>query len=207
MNPADHPLVTRYLDDLARMLDQIPPGERAEVLAGVREHIETSLAERGSATDADVSAVLSELGPPDEVAREAYRANLGGGGVSSPPGTPISWLERPWVPVLIGVLQMICLLLLAFGAVIQGGMLTLPLWLAIALLVAGSSLWTRTQKWMHAAVILTSLVVAVAIQFMMIPAVALVALLAGSLVAVMWLTTVGLRGAHTLEATHSAPRP
>jgi uncharacterized membrane protein len=65
-----HPLVGSYLRDLELLLHGIEPGERAEVLAGVREHLDGSLA--AGADDASVRAVLAELGPPQAIADEAY---------------------------------------------------------------------------------------------------------------------------------------
>lgn len=55
-----HPLVASWLRDLDLLLYGIEPGERAEVLAGVREHLDASLPP-GSGDD-DVRAVLAELG-------------------------------------------------------------------------------------------------------------------------------------------------
>lgn len=121
MNSIQHPLVDQYLDDLARMLDHLPPGDRAEVLAGVREHIEAGLAERPGATDPDVSRVLAELGPPEAVAREAYDAGPGSGQHAEPYAVPSPQPAQPrkrpisdraWVPVLVGILQVLGLLLL-----------------------------------------------------------------------------------------------
>lgn len=157
MNSTQHPLVTRDLDDLGRMLDHLPPGDRAEVLAGVHEHIETGLAERRGATDADVSAVLAELGPPEIVAREAYGTEYAAGspqrtGAGEPGGT--RWSDRPWVPVVVAVLQVLALLLLlaavggGAGAVVSGLWL-LPPWIGIALLVGNSRLWVARHKLVH----------------------------------------------------------
>lgn len=121
MNTTQHPLVTHYLDDLGRMLDHLLPADRAEVLAGVREHIEAGLAERRGATDADVSAVLGELGPPEAVAREAYESGLGPGPQATPyaapsplPAPPVRSpiSDRPWVPVAVAVLQVLGLLMM-----------------------------------------------------------------------------------------------
>lgn len=37
MTPTTHPLVTAYLDELDRLLAGIDPGDRAEVVSGVRD--------------------------------------------------------------------------------------------------------------------------------------------------------------------------
>ncbi len=65
-----HPPVVAYLDRLERLLDGASPETRAEVMAGVREHLEARLA-----TDAgpdEVRSVLSELGTPEQITDEAY---------------------------------------------------------------------------------------------------------------------------------------
>lgn len=76
--------VAAYLDDVARMLASIDPVDRAEILAGLREHIDAALDDEragvaGSANDSDeahvsdeqVRRVLAELGPPEQVAAAA----------------------------------------------------------------------------------------------------------------------------------------
>jgi HAAS domain-containing protein len=77
--------ISSYLDDLARMLADLDPGDRDEVLAGVREHLEATLAEHPD-DPAAVDAALLRLGPPERVAAEA-RAELAPAPVSAPPAT------------------------------------------------------------------------------------------------------------------------
>ncbi|MGG5260578.1 HAAS signaling domain-containing protein [Phycicoccus avicenniae] len=69
MNSSDT-RVSAYLDDLARMLSDLAPEDRDEVLAGVREHLEATLAEHPD-DPAAVDAALLRLGPPERVAAEA----------------------------------------------------------------------------------------------------------------------------------------
>ncbi|MBZ2196757.1 HAAS signaling domain-containing protein [Occultella gossypii] len=172
MNRTQHPIVSAYLDDLTRALADLAPADRAEVLAGVREHIDAGLAERENATDADVAAVLAELGPPEAVARAAYDEQSDGGGVV--PVRPVRWADRAWVPVLVAVLQALGVVLLlvgvagnaayvtietdggsggtqtlytsTFGAVFAAGLLVLPLWIVVALFVGNSRLWRTREK-------------------------------------------------------------
>lgn len=163
-----HELVERYLDDLARMLDRADPGLRAEVLGGVREHVDAALAGLGRpATESDVWKVLGELGPPEAVAQEALD---GGGHAAAPAGAssgpegaaaqgsgahePV--LARGWVPPLVTVLLIMTVpptLLSAFGPdsdpltavtyfLASGGALV---YLPAAFLVAASPLW-RTWR-------------------------------------------------------------
>jgi len=62
--------VQTYLDDLARMLSDLDPGERDDVLAGIREHLDATLDEHPDDPGA-VDAALLRLGPPERVAAEA----------------------------------------------------------------------------------------------------------------------------------------
>lgn len=65
----NHELLERYLADLERRLAGAEPGERADILASVREHVESDLASLGRpATASDVAAALGRLGSVDAVA-------------------------------------------------------------------------------------------------------------------------------------------
>lgn len=75
-----------YLDDLARMLSDVEPGARDEVLAGVREHLEATLAEHPDDPHA-LDAALLRLGPPERVAAAA-RADLGVAPAAAPSPPP-----------------------------------------------------------------------------------------------------------------------
>lgn len=109
MNSTQHSLVSTYLDDLTRALADLDPADRAEVLAGVREHIDAGLAARGGATDSDMRAVLAEVGTPEAVAREAYSTGQYAERPAALPARP-RWSDRPWVPVAVALLQVIALL-------------------------------------------------------------------------------------------------
>lgn len=69
MNSSDTRVAT-YLDDLARMLADLEPGDRDEVLAGIREHLDATLAEHPE-DPAAVDAALLRLGAAEQVAAEA----------------------------------------------------------------------------------------------------------------------------------------
>ncbi|WP_404352004.1 hypothetical protein LG324_03950 [Phycicoccus jejuensis] len=62
--------VTTYLDDLARMLSDLDPGTRDDVLAGVREHLDAVAAEHPG-DPAALEQALVRLGPPERIAAEA----------------------------------------------------------------------------------------------------------------------------------------
>jgi hypothetical protein len=172
MTPTTHPLVASYLEELDRLLAGIDPGDRAEVMAGVREHLDTALPGSDAVTDDDVRAALAELGPPHAVADEAYA----GKPPAIPPPVPRHGpMGRVWVPILVVILQVIALL---FALIIIGGfsavstvsvngvtdpesaeltgnplfgslaaiLFTLPLWATVALLVGLSPLWVGREK-------------------------------------------------------------
>lgn len=69
LEPALAARVDRYLDDLGRMLATASPVDRADALGSVREHLDDALASLGRpATDDDITAILSQLGTPEDVA-------------------------------------------------------------------------------------------------------------------------------------------
>lgn len=105
-----HPLVTRYLTELDALLHGIDPLERAEVVMGVHEHVESAL-EGTARTDTDVRAALAEVGPATAVAEEAYA------GRPVPASSPQPATARPWLPTTVAVLQglALALVLLTYG--------------------------------------------------------------------------------------------
>lgn len=75
--------VTSYLDDLARMLSDLDPGTRDDVLAGVREHLDAVAAEHPG-DPAALEQALVRLGPPERIAAEA-RADVSATPAATPP--------------------------------------------------------------------------------------------------------------------------
>lgn len=149
-------LVTGYLDDLARMLDGADPDVRAEVLGGVREHVDAALGSLGRpATEPDVWRVLGELGPPEAVAQEAMsqtdpgsttrsasRADTTSRDVPPPP------LTRPWVAVVVLALLTVAtalIFILFFGG--SGDMILASLWMPLALYVPALALLLVSPLW------------------------------------------------------------
>ncbi len=157
MTPQGPDDVTTFLDDLGRMLAPADPVLRAEVLAGVREHVESALGPRPWAPG-DVTRVLLELGPPEEVAA-ALLEERGG---ARPARMPL--LARSWLPALAVLLVALGLLValpvvaplaLAVGASgVSASMsvlavfvvVVLPCWLAGAVVVTAAPLWSRSEK-------------------------------------------------------------
>lgn len=96
--------VSRYLDDVARMLGEADPAYRAEVLAGVRDHLESAL---GPAPwhESDVQHALARLGPPEEIAAAALEE---GAQPSEEAGPAV--MARSWVPPIVVTLMAIGLI-------------------------------------------------------------------------------------------------
>jgi len=188
-----HPLVARYLHDLDVLLQGIEPVERAEVVEGVREHIETSLSDTDRA-DSDVRAALDEVGPATAVAEEAWTGRTLPG---PSPRPPVS--SRAWLPFTVAGFEATTLLVVTVvvggSAVVSsssatvttpdgqtttevtqssfdgsiGGAVTalfaaIPFWLVILVLVGVSALWTARQK-----TVLLALPLATAIVFAGLP--------------------------------------
>lgn len=130
--------ITAYLDDLARMLAHVDPAERADVLGGVREHVDASLAELGHApSDQEVATVLASLGAPEDVARAASGAPRTSPPDGAAPSRPA--LTGAWVAPVVFALALVGIL---------GAPLLLPgvLWLVAAVLLGTSPLWTTNEK-------------------------------------------------------------
>jgi hypothetical protein len=113
-----HPLIAAYLRELDGLLAGLGPGERAEVVTGVREHIDSALAGRPDPGSREVQGVLAELGPPEAVADEAY-AGLPTAGTAAPRRRP--GLEQPWVPVAVATLLTLTLLGMVSTSVSMAG--------------------------------------------------------------------------------------
>ncbi|SDP32550.1 hypothetical protein SAMN04489867_2079 [Pedococcus dokdonensis] len=169
-----HPLVGSYLRDLELLLHGVEAGERAEVLAGVREHLDGTLAP--GADDTAVLAALDELGSPQAIADEAYA-----GRPATPPASPPrpGAMSRAWVPVTVGVLLGLALLVTVLvigslgsyatsdglssdgttvvdpevqftspgpGGVVIGLLASWFFWVPATILTLASPLWTNRQK-------------------------------------------------------------
>lgn len=128
------PKAELYLDELARLLAPAEPVDRIEILAGVREHLESSLADRPGASDAEVDAILAALGGPDAVARQAVpdavawpapATTLAGGTAPVAPTASTPLLGRSWIPPVVAVL--LCLAALV-GALLAGTLQAQEAW-------------------------------------------------------------------------------
>lgn len=128
-----------YLDDLARMLADLDPDERADVLDGVRDHVDAALGSLDrEPSAADVDHVLAELGSPGDVAREALAGRAPRvTAAAAPPSRPT--LSHAWVPpTAVG--------LIFLGAALGVFILPLALLLAGLVMLWASPLWTAGEK-------------------------------------------------------------
>lgn len=147
--PTTHPLAAAYLRDLELLLHGVDPGERAEVLAGVREHLEGAVG--SGASDDKVRAALAELGPPQDIADEAYA-----GRSAAAPTAP-----RPvprWQALTACALNVVGIALAAFsllvasgpgGILLRGTAWALP-WCATVALSFMAPAWDRRDQWWSA---------------------------------------------------------
>lgn len=159
--PVSHPLVGAYLRDLELLLHGIEPGERAEVLAGVHEHLDVSLGP--DASDDDVRRALAELGSPQAVADEAYAGRPA-------PAAPVRRRPSPWLAQVACVLNGVMLVLvLALGWMQPHALewiglaafFTIP-WIALAVLTSMTEVWSSSERF-RSILLIPSTVVALAL--------------------------------------------
>lgn len=96
---ASHPsaAVGRYLDDLARMLHDVDPVERADVLGSVREYVDDSVRELAHpATEDDYGEILTRLGRPEQVVADVVDGGLVTPATARP--TPAAAAGAPTAP-------------------------------------------------------------------------------------------------------------
>lgn len=132
-----------YLDDLARMLADLDPAERDDVLAGIREHLDAILGEHYDDVAA-VEAALLRIGPPEQVAAEARRSAASGlensDAVTQPPQAAPSFAAAPAFAAAIWARIAVATTLL-----VTVPFLLLALWTrASAAVQAGGSGWPDT---------------------------------------------------------------
>ncbi|HEX6195890.1 MAG TPA: hypothetical protein VFZ37_08270 [Jiangellaceae bacterium] len=162
--------VERYIHDLAIALAGMPVDEREDVIAGVREHIEDSLAGIDDPAPEDVERVLTSLGDPAEIAADA-RGRTGSPGAAqrpelaaAPSTSPIGaasksgpssnaaapsegappLLAREWVP--IATMGMFVLAVFATWFAGPGSGLGVLFWLGGLVALVASPLWTAAEK-------------------------------------------------------------
>lgn len=124
----------RRLEDAAREAD---PGQASDLVADVRDHIETALAEAGQADEAVVRTVLDRLGPPEAIVAAAAESLREARGRSTPPDGA-RWDLRRLGPWALGAVAGIVAVAAWFPMLVSYGFPTpaLPLVVPAALLAA-----------------------------------------------------------------------
>jgi uncharacterized membrane protein len=143
-------LIRDYLGRLEAAAWPLSADRRGELLAEVREHIESALAEAGQRDEVTSRNVLERLGAPEEIV--AAEAEAGGTTGWIPPPSTANERRSQW-----GLVEVGAILLLTVGAIflpIVGPMIGL-------LLVWISTEWTTPQKWVATGIVLILLLVPV----------------------------------------------
>lgn len=149
-------LVHEYMTRLEAAAAALPAGRRTDLVAEVREHIDSALAAAGNTDEVTVRNVLERLGTPEEiVAGEAANLPAAAGSAAEP-------VRRSW-----GLVEVLALLSIAlawpalFYVPAPNGVL---LWFGLGvvglLLVWFSKVWTTRWK-----VVATAIVVAAYVLF------------------------------------------
>ncbi|MEO8556539.1 MAG: hypothetical protein ABI474_07690 [Actinomycetota bacterium] len=137
--PPIEQLVVDYLARLERAASTLPPGERADLIEGIREHIDTARVAGGVSDQAGMRTLLDRLGEPEAIVASAQddagpRPDRQPGVLIGSPTGPTS----PW-----GGLEIATVILLGVGAFVIpfiGPLVGL-------ILLWSSARWTRGQKW------------------------------------------------------------
>lgn len=116
-------LVQTYLERLDWALQGAPPHVRDELREDIREHIALARAEAGMESEAHLREILDRLGPPEQIAQEA-------------------WPHKPELNARFGAHEILAIILLLIGGVI------VPVlgWLVGAVLLWTSRCWNRRAK-------------------------------------------------------------
>lgn len=130
--------IDRFLHDLERALADRPETERAEIVGGVREHIDAALRGRNASAD-EVETVLRSLGDPLEIAAAAETERGHPMPGSAAPSSPRPRLTAWWVPSIVLPLTAFC----GFGLFLVIPVVPLLIGLTI---FWNSSLWKPLEK-------------------------------------------------------------
>lgn len=72
MTKSQQPLVEQYFADLTKTAGRLPRGQRTELLAEIRSHLDAGVSEATS--EADIRNMLDALGPPADIVEAAAPA-------------------------------------------------------------------------------------------------------------------------------------
>jgi uncharacterized membrane protein len=129
-------LIGDYLGRLEAAARGLPADRRAELVAEIREHIDTVLAQSPDRTEATVRTILDRLGSPEEIVQEA--------GVGLPETSPVraATVGQASPRTRAGAFEIATVILLLIGGVV------LPVlgWLVGVVLLWASARWTLRDK-------------------------------------------------------------
>ncbi len=127
MTDAAADLVDAYLTELERQAQHLAPDRRADLIAGIREHLDAARASGEAQTPDGVRALLARLGSPAEIVAAEHDDTREAVFVHASPGTGR---------------ELAAVLLLSVGG------LVIPVigWIAGAVLLWMSTWWTRGDK-------------------------------------------------------------
>jgi uncharacterized membrane protein len=123
-------LIDRYLDDLRDDVRDLPKRRQNELVAEIKDHIDSALAETPDRDEVTVRNVLERLGDPADIADEA-RERMG--------------IPRPKA----GFREIAAVILLPIGGII------IPVigWIVGLILLWSSPVWTSRDKWIGSLII------------------------------------------------------
>jgi uncharacterized membrane protein len=123
-------LIDRYLNDLREDIRDLPRGRQNELVAEIRDHIDSALAETHTRDEATVRNVLERLGDPSDIAEEA-RERFG--------------IPKPKA----GFREIAAVILLPIGGIL------IPVigWVIGLILLWSSPVWTSRDKWIGSLII------------------------------------------------------
>jgi len=142
--PAIDQLVMDYIARLEMAASTLPPGERADLIEEIREHIDTATVAGAVSDEAGMRTLLDRLGEPEDIVASARDDTAPRSDrqlsafVESLSGPASRW----------GGLEIATVILLGVGAVV------IPILgpLVGLILLWSSSQWTRRQKWTGTAI-------------------------------------------------------
>ncbi|QCX78059.1 hypothetical protein C9F11_22160 [Streptomyces sp. YIM 121038] len=145
MNALDHALVRAYLTEVERATSALEPARRQELLADLREHVESRIADAGAPDDATVRGMLADLGTPAAIAASALAESAPAPAPAAAPAAAGATADSgsDAVRTKLTILLLLCaaplgLLWHPFATVVAGG--------AGLYLLSKSTRWTTRQK-------------------------------------------------------------
>jgi uncharacterized membrane protein len=123
--PSTEQIVTQWLAQVAAAAGELPPDQRDDLLADLREHIDVARGDLTPQTEAGVRTILERLGDPASIAAEARLGQPPSPGALPPEATtatPPGGRRRTgtWVGVGLLIAAIVLVPLLCVGAAVLG---------------------------------------------------------------------------------------